>query len=386
VGYRLPGGEEAVVQTETRLLQEAGHDVMSLVVPSEGFSELSVIEQATIALRLGDHRYGRRLMREAIHEFRPDVVHFHNLYPLLGPGAMRVARESGCATVQTFHNYRLSCIAGTHLLEGTVCERCSPGHHASGVVRGCYRGSRLQSLSMAKGVSAQWRLLAEQNLPNIGICLTGFMRDRLIHHGAPADTLVVKPNGVESGRFEDSPQVRHGVLFVGRLSSEKGILQLLDGWDESLPPLRIAGDGPLRNDITVGCEKKANVTYLGPLAPTRVREELSAARVAALPSRWYEGGLPLVVLESLAEGAPVVAFDLGAMTGLRQVDSALLCKPGDFEAFRARCSKIHAMKDGEWVPLSSSCRNAHADRYSHASSIAGLLEVYTRASRRSSKS
>jgi len=379
VRYRQRGGEDVVVDTEAALLRAAGHDVAVLDLRSEAFDVLPLLTKLQIGLGAGDHSYGRDLVRKAILAYRPDVVHFHNLYPLLGPGAIDEAVCLGCGTVQTLHNYRLSCIAGTHFRDGSVCEKCLPVHHGQGIRHACYRSSVLQSLALAGGVSRQWRLARSGRAPHVLLCLTEFMRGRLIDAGLPGQMLIVRPNGVPGSSSCTPYERRSGVIFVGRLSPEKGILQLVDGWDESLPALRVIGDGPLRDDIVVRCERKANVTYLGHLSPARVREELGAARVTALPSVSYEGGLPLVILESFAEGTPVVGFDHGAMTVLREVDSALVCAPGDFEVFRARCSMIHAFDVEERIALSSRCRNVHASRYSHASSVAGLLEAYSRA-------
>lgn len=380
VSYRQRGGEDAIVDTEVRLLREAGHDVSTLLVPSDRLSLLPKSRQLAIGAHLGDHSYGRRLVREAIARSRAEVVHFHNLYPLLGSGAMREAAALGCAAVQTFHNYRLSCIAGTHFRAGAICEQCSPSHHMNGVVRGCYRESRLQSLAMAGGVSRHWDVLCSAEIPDVGICLTEFMRDRLINLGAPPEALVVKSNSVEAS-CRTAPWVeRDGAVFVGRLSPEKGIAELVAAWPGDAPALTVVGTGPLLSRVRR--EAGPNVNIIGEAPIGQVRSLLSAARVCVIPSVCFEG-LPTVVLEAFAEGTPAVGFALGALTAvLAEQGTCATAERGDFQALCEFAVASAVQNAGEWNTVSSRARSAYAEHYSDASNAAALESVYALACHR----
>jgi glycosyltransferase involved in cell wall biosynthesis len=59
-----------------------------------------------------------------IRDCKPDVVHFHNTFPLISPAAYYACRDLGVPVVQTLHNYRLFCPAATFFREGKVCEDC----------------------------------------------------------------------------------------------------------------------------------------------------------------------------------------------------------------------------------------------------------------------
>jgi glycosyltransferase involved in cell wall biosynthesis len=380
VSYRQRGGEDAVVDTEVRLLREAGHDVTTLIVQSGQFSALRKTDQVGIGAHLGDHSYGRKLIREAIECSRPEVVHFHNLYPMLGPGALREASRLGCATVQTFHNYRLSCIAGTHYRAGNICEQCSPRCREVGVLRGCYRESRLQSLAMAGGVAQQWRMLCGARIPDAGICLTKFMRDRLMQAGAPGDALTVKPNSVDAAQRVVGWGERRGAVFVGRLSPEKGIAELVQAWPRHAPMLKVIGTGPLlaRVKATAG----PNVLVLGEVATDQVRSHLSAARVCVIPSMCLEG-LPRVGLEAFAEGTPVIGFTVGALAeALAQQGPGLGAARGEFEALCEIATAWTSTGERDWTAASSNAQSLHAAQYGHASNVASLEALYGLASDR----
>ena len=371
VRYRQLGGEDVVFDIETRLLRGAGHDVELLSVRSENLDQIPLAERARMALTYARHDYGRRLIRDAIGRWRPDVVHFHNLYPQLGTAAVEEADALGCATVQTLHNYRLSCLAGTHLLGLEICERCKPTAFIPGIVRGCYRHSRPQSVLAARASTRQWRNMVERDLPTRVLALTDFMRQKFIAHGAPPGHLVHKPNSVDAGE-PAPPESRAGVVCAGRLSPEKGIVPLMRAWPEDAPMLTVAGSGP--EEGAVAAAQRPNVRFVGRLKPTDLRAAMRAARVVALPSVWPEP-MPLVALESFAEGTPVIAFDgwsLGAM--VKDVSHDCVVEFQDFSGLARRAHEV--AQAWYWEKISARCVAMHASLYSHERNLATLERVY----------
>jgi glycosyltransferase involved in cell wall biosynthesis len=340
-------------------------------VRSEDLDRIPLAERARMALTYEAHDHGRRLIREAIERSRPDLVHFHNLYPQLGVSAVEEADALGCATVHTLHNYRLSCLAGTHLLRLDICERCKPTAFVPGMVRGCYRGSRLQSVLAARATTRQWRDMVARGLPLRVLALTDFMRQKYIAHGASPDRLVHKPNSVDRGE-PAPPEARHGVLTAGRLSPEKGIVPLMRVWPANAPTLTVAGSGPEEDEVSAA--QGPNVRYLGRLQPSDLRAAMRAARVVALPSVGPEP-MPLVALESFSEGTPVVAFDgwsLGAM--VKDVSHDCVVAFRDFPALARRAREI--TDAWYWDKISARCVAMHASTYSHQRNLAILERVY----------
>lgn len=371
VHYRQFGGEDAVFDTESQLLREAGHEVARLELRSSDLDDMPLAARVRMALTYDAHDHGRRLIGAAIAEHEPDVVHFHNLYPLLGTGAIVEAHELGCATVQTLHNYRLSCLAGIHLRALEICELCAPGSFTPGVLRGCYRDSRWQSALAARATTRQWRNLTELGLPLRNLALTHFMRDKFVGHGAPARRIVHKPNSVDAGRPLSSEE-RAGILTAGRLSPEKGIVPLMRAWPEDAPELRVAGAGPLEEEARRSV--RGNVRFLGALEHDRLRAEMRRARVVALPSVWPEP-MSLVALEAFSEGTPVVTFDgwsLGSV--VRELSHDCVVAFRDFGAL-ARCA-VDIHNAWFWDKISARCIRLHDTAYSHQSNVRALSAIY----------
>lgn len=370
VAYRIRGGEDVVVDNELRLLRESGFDAERMDLTSAEFDALPSRERLAVAWHFDDHELGRRLVRDAVRVVEPTVVHFHNIYPLLGPGAIREARTLGCAVVETIHNYRLSCLAGTHVLKGEECHRCSAGQFTPGVLRRCYRHSTIQSALIAQALTTQWKDAVYGSGPHTLIFLNSRMRDFYVAMGFPASRATVKANSVPEGeRQKRSPAA--GALFVGRLSPEKGIEQLVRAWPADAPHLTVAGTGPLAEVLREAAG--SNVELLGDVAPARVRELMRSVRTLLIPSTWPEG--PLVLLEALAEGVPIVCFEGTAMAdAVRDATPSNVVAPmGDFGAFvRVAVTSAQAVTTFPMREL----QELHAARFSHVKNAANLGAIY----------
>jgi glycosyltransferase involved in cell wall biosynthesis len=144
------------------------------------------------------------------------------------------------------------------------------------------------------------------------IALTEFARAKLIAAGLPADKIRIKPNFVQDPMNGGVPSAGsgHHALYVGRLSVEKGVKTLLAAWADIGIPLRIVGDGPLRDEL----ERAAppNVTFLGHQDRADVFREIAGAMFLLVPSIWYEG-FPMTVVEAMAMGKPIIASAIGGL-------------------------------------------------------------------------
>jgi glycosyltransferase involved in cell wall biosynthesis len=374
VRYRRAGGEDVVFDSEVELLRRTGVSVATLDMRSADLDGLSLGDKTRMALSYSDHRWGRDLVRRAIAHSRPDVVHFHNLYPQLGPGAVLEADALGCATVQTLHNYRLSCLAGTHLRNGDICQLCSPARFLPGVCHGCYRDSRAQSALASRATARAWRNFIRRGQPMFWLALTDFMRSAFIGLGAPRQRIIVKPNSVDAGRPLPAEK-RRGVFCGGRLSTEKGIVPLLRAWPDDGPRLTVAGSGPLEREVQAAL--KSNVTYVGRLDQDGMRAAMRSARVVAMPSVWPEP-ISLVTLEAFAEGTPVVAFEgwsLGSV--VKELSPRCTVPFRDFVALAACATQVATGSD--WDTLSSRALLLWQTRYRHEINVHTLTRLYEHA-------
>lgn len=319
--YQHRGGEDSVVESEVDLLRSRGHPVETYLRDNDDIGGMST---AALAQQTLWSRRSAEELATLIHRFRPDVVHVHNTFPLVSPAVYWAADRLGVPVVQTLHNFRLMCLNALFLREDRVCEDCQGRLPWRGVARGCYRGSRPASAVLAGMLTLHRGLGTYQHKVTRYIALNGFCRDKFIEGGLPADRVVVKPNFVEAP--PEATGERSGLLFVGRLSAEKGVDTLAQAMHR-LPDgaLRVAGDGPQR-EVLVGAPR---TTLLGSLQKQAVMAEMNAASALVIPSIWYEN-FPRTIVEAYANGLPVIASRIGALADIvHDGDTGLLFAPGD---------------------------------------------------------
>ena len=118
--YRQPGGEDEVVRAELRMLREHGVDVLEHQVENGRAGIRSALSSAWSSASYQN-------VRDLCRKFQPHVTHMHNFWFELTPSVHAACRESGAATVQTLHNFRLLCVNALFLRNGEVCEDCRQG-------------------------------------------------------------------------------------------------------------------------------------------------------------------------------------------------------------------------------------------------------------------
>lgn len=346
--YQGRGGEDVVFEEEVALLREAGHSVETLTVTNDAIDTFSARVRTTLST--AENREGMRAMGKAVDGFGPDIVHVHNFFPLLSPAVFDICRAKGVPAVVTLHNFRTICAGGMLQREGRVCHKCLRTSNMWGVVHRCYRGSVVGSASSAWMISKHQRR-GTWTRPGLRlIALSEFARNIFVQTGFHSDMIDVKPNFLRDVGEPDFTRSRKGMLYVGRLSPEKGVAALVEAASRANFPLRIAGDGP--ELAALRARATDNVTFLGSISRADVALEMSSAAALVVPSLWYEG-FPMVVVEAFSRGTPVIASALGALaeivsdgvTGLHSpagnVNTLIECVNrllGD-PAFTSRCGK-----------------------------------------------
>ncbi|TWC05823.1 glycosyltransferase involved in cell wall biosynthesis [Bradyrhizobium macuxiense] len=372
--YQGRGGEDVVFEAEVDLLRGAGHSVETLTVSNEAINSLAA--RIATTLSIADNMRGKQAMAEAIERFRPDIVHVHNFFPLLSPAVFDVCRQRRVPAVVTLHNYRTICTGGMLLRDGRICHKCLDRGHLWGVAHRCYRGSLPGSLASAYMI-AQHQRRGTWTHPGLRlIALTQFARTLFAQAGFDAGRIDVKPNFMADPGAPDPATPRAGLLYVGRLSREKGVGVLLDAVAGTDVPLRIVGEGPER--AALEARAPGHVSFLGARSRAEVLREMANAQALVVPSLWYEG-FPMVVVEAFARGTPVIASEIG---GLAEVVSAgktgALAPAGDAAALRNRITDLLAVPDRA-AAWGQAARAVYLARYAPDENLRLLEAIYARA-------
>ncbi len=376
--YKFPGGEDVVVQQETEMLRASGAEVCLHQVDND--SIVGVRQSIGAAIGAFHSHRMRAEVSALVKQFRPDVMHVHNIMPRLTPSVYCAAREHGCAVVQTLHNYRLLCANAMLLRNDRPCQDCvGRGYGWPGVIHRCYRESAVGS-AIVGGVTSWHRMRGTwRNQVDRYIVLTQFARELFAESGiVPADKMVVKPNAVpDSGIGAGNGKY---LLYVGRLSPEKGIKVLLQAAQqkEGFPlPLKIAGGGPLEDEVRRAA-KDGRLEYLGNQSQAEVRSLMKQATALLFPSMWYET-FGMAIAEAFASGLPVIASRLGAMAELiTHEENGLLVDPGSSKGFVEAVRRLVSSPQLE-LTMRKNARTSYEEKYTIEANRQMLLRVYEQA-------
>ncbi|MGX1025779.1 glycosyltransferase involved in cell wall biosynthesis [Streptomyces ambofaciens] len=301
-----PSGENNVVDQEVELLRAAGHRVGVFERRSDDIAARSLPGKAAVPLLVPWNPAVRRELAARLRAERPDVVHVHNVFPLLSPAVLAACADAGVPAVATLHNYTQVCPPGTLQREGRPCTECVGATPLPAVRHGCYRGSRLATVPLAVSLSAnrrRWWSGVERFF-----CISAAQRDVLVRSGMPAERLAVKHNFVPEPEERRAGAGEH-LLYLGRLAEAKGVRLLMAAWDELAAaqgvgvPLVIAGTGPLEREVTAWAAGRDDVRYVGLYDPEQCRRALARSVAVVAPSTWLEA-FGLVVVEAMAAGGP----------------------------------------------------------------------------------
>lgn len=332
--YYPRGGDCVVVLNTEALLRSHGVDaqVFAMEYPDNLPARYSELFASEVAFGGGVGNQLRALKRtlgmgdvcsrfEAVLDgFKPDVVHLHNIHSYLSPVVGELAHKRGIRVVWTLHDYKLLCPRYDCLREGKPCELCFQGKKRNVVTHRCMKGS-LPASAVAWLEAKKWnRRLLEKNT-DLFVCPSEFMATQMQSGGFDPSRLKVLNNFLDPVKFKQYQGLNSAApredyyCYVGRLSHEKGVADLLDVASRLPYRLKVAGGGPLADEFRGKYGSCKNIEFLGMLDAPAVARLLAGARLNVVPSQWYENN-PLSIVESLCAGTPVAGSQMGGIPEL----------------------------------------------------------------------
>ena len=365
--YRHYGGEDKVFfQERDALRARLGADaVLEYHVSTASSSGLRILGESLFPF----FHYIR--IRKLIRKHQIQLVHVHNFFPLLLGAAFRAAKDAGAVLVHTLHNYRWWCInAELYRPAVGICEKCvTTGNAWHGVRHACYRRSRLQSF-WAVWLMKVYRQAAFRYIDHF-IVLSPFHEQWVQEHGISKQKIAYKSNWVNAKPIFTNNQ-RSGFVFVGRLEASKGIQILLAAWQQ-MPAdamLTVVGTGSMELELRAQYENDKRIQFLGARTQEETLEIIGRSRFLVQPSLWYET-FGLTILEAMAQGVPVIGFDIGTRKDLIcDGETGYLCMPETLVA-----TLQNAMSVKNYDALSNNAL-AFAEQYKEALVLDRQIALY----------
>jgi glycosyltransferase involved in cell wall biosynthesis len=190
-----------------------------------------------------------------------------------------------------------------------ICTKCISGSLFNGVKYKCYQNSYIKSLAVYSYLTSIRKNKILDKIDKF-IVFTKFSKD-IYSKIIDKNKIIIKPNFTTKIKTNINIIKKNKFfLFVGRISSEKGIDLIINNLNQFKINIKIIGDGPLLDRLKL--IKSNKIQFLGKLTKQKTIAYMKKAECLLFTSKWYEG-MPMVILEAMSVGLPIVSSRLGNM-------------------------------------------------------------------------
>lgn len=380
--YQIPGGEDVVVRNEKRLLEEHGHQVFTYYRTNKELAERGKLGKLLLPFTAVFSVRTYREVKKLIKENQIDIVHVHNTLTMVSPSVFYAAFQCKVPVVQTLHNFRMLCPAGSFFRDNVICEECVAHGMRCAIRHKCYRNSKLQTFVSAAILQIH-RLVGTYRRVNF-ICLTEFNRKKLLEsldgrrQIVDPERVYIKPNFTFAEEVVPSdiqPEEEY-FLFAGRVEALKGIDIAIKAF-ENLPDkkLYIAGTGPMMDEMQTYVKDHglSNVKFLGYLQKEEMTEKFYHAKAVIMTSQCYEA-FAMTIAEAYSYGVPVIAGRVGNMDGM--VKNGVTGVKFNYDSAEDLAAKVQEFEQMNLSELKENAREFYQNRLRPEDNYQNLIKIY----------
>lgn len=343
------------------------------------FNENGIKDKLKIPGRIIYSLEAKKKFKKLLKDFKPDIIHIHNIYHQISPSILDVAKEFDIPVVMHLHDYKLICPNYQLFAHGKICEACKPNKYFKCLKSKCFKDSYFKSLLAALEMHIHHNILKiyKKNI-SVFIAPSAFMKKKLVEYAWDKDKIKVIINPFSSNLVATEKEIKNikkedYLLYFGRLSKEKGLETLIKAVTMGQQKLKIVGIGPEKENLQrIVQDLKTNVEFLGYKSGQELKDIILKAKAVIIPSIWYEN-MPLSLLEALNLGSIVIAARIGGIPEIvKDQKNGFLFKSGDINDLSRK------IKDLEKFNLNTISLQAKesVNNFSPANNFHEVVEVY----------
>jgi glycosyltransferase involved in cell wall biosynthesis len=391
----IRGGSDRVYFNTSKLLEDNQHEIIHFssddpnnvnsrfskyfvkLIDNRKNSSFSKIKSA------GEYLYNKKAyncLNELIDLYQPDIAHLHLFYGGLSSSILKSLRNKGIPVLHTVHDYRLICPASLFLdSKNRICEKCKNRSYYQCSVKRCLEGNFFYSSMLA--IEAYYRKYLFDPLEYIDhfIFVSRFAKEKHIEFDnrfRDKSSHLYNFTDIPS-HFSTSDKDNY-LLFLGRLSREKGVTTLLKAAEENNLRLKIAGTGPIEPEVIKFSKRNLNIEYLGHQSGPGLTELIKGSSFIIIPSEWYENN-PMTVIEAYAHGIPVIGARIGGIPEIViDKETGFLFESGNPEDLSRTILRAKQLSPSEYLNMSVNARTFAEQNFSSVIHYNKLMEIYSK--------
>ena len=328
------GGDAISTLTTGKILEAHGHEIFFwgmdhpnnpvyrykdyFVSQVDYDSSKGAVSKAKAAFNILYSFEAKKKIAALLKTINPDLVHLNNFAHQISPSILDEIKKFNIPIVMTMRDYKMVCPTYSMLCNDKICERCKDGHFYHCGINRCTKGSIFKSLVNMAEMYLHHRILNIYDKIDLYISPSRFLKYKIQEMGLKGEVVHLF-NCVDPEEFKPVFEFQeNSIVYVGRLSHEKGIETLINSVKE-IPEvkLKVIGNGPLAEYLKnrIISDKINNVVFLGYKTGQDLHHEIQKSMFLVIPSECYENN-PRTVIEAFALGKPVVGARIGGIPEL----------------------------------------------------------------------
>lgn len=375
--YYRRGGDCIVTMNLDQLLKAHGHEVaiFSMKYPENEKSQWqkywpeNMSKQDAFTRPFGCRKV-KHLFEQMINDFKPDVVHLHNIHTQLSPVIAKIAHQHGIRVVWTLHDTKLVCPCYTCMRNGHWCEECFTDKKA--VIKHCCMPGGIIGSTIGYLEARKWNKDRLQEYTDLFLPPSQFMMDTVVRGGYDAKKFKVLCNFIDVEKVQNPCfEKKDYYVYLGRVNEVKGVRTLCKAASTLSYKLIVIGGGEILPELKEKYKDKTNIEFMGQMEWNDFRPIIEGAKFMVIPSEWSENN-PLTVIESQSLGTPVLGARIGGIPELIEENvSGMTFESGNVEDLK---NKIEMMWNASF-DYKAIAENA-VKRYSSEAYYEKLMEYY----------
>lgn len=377
--YRVRGGEGTHFLQMKSLLEKKGHTILTYFRDSRDVDDYSILKRALVPVKNIYSLKTYRQIKNIVLSEKPDIAQVYHVTPLISPSVFYALQRLNIPVIQILQNYRYLCLNGVFQdSQGNVCELCTQKGLWQAVPKKCYRNSFIQTSAVAVSLYIHRKLKTYIKNIDLFITTSAFLKNKLIFNGFPEDRVITINGFTEAAEIKPCFRPDPYIVYMGRLSSEKGLMTLLRAM-RKLPhiQLKIMGDGPIRSrmEVYLSDEGMNNVKFLGYVSGEKRFDILKRAKCMVIPSECYDN-FPFGVLESLALGTPVIGSCMGGIPEqIEDGKTGFLFQAKNHQQLKEKIEIIFS-DDSLSLSMRRNARISALNKFSQETAYQRFMEIY----------
>lgn len=398
--YYVEGGAERYMFNLSELLQRSGHQVIPFAMhhprnletpfskyfvdyfePDKELASLGPVNGAKAAARVIYNNQAMSLAEQLIDDQKPDLAHVHGVYHHLSPSVLISLKKKNLPVIFTLHEYKILCPSYLFLDgQGKVCELCEGKKFWHAPVKKCFRNSLPASLLVGVESYVHRLLRTYKNKVDLYLSPSKFLQGKMIQYGFPEEKVEWLPYTIPIDLYEPNYSHEEYFVYVGRLSHEKGIAELVQAM-KRVPrlQLKVVGTGRLQASLQAFIDREGlkNVELVGYKSGQELQEIVKKAMFVAVPSVVYDNS-PLSIYEAFAHGKPVVGASIGGIPELIDEGAdGFLFKSGDEDSLVEALNRMWENRD-RFPEMGRSARQKAEALFGPKGHMKKIEEIYAR--------